>query len=82
MFAGNVLFHTIIDTGKKNFTKIFLQSFQVTKCCYAIIAIKHDFLIHVHLHLLGPEGGAEALKDSGFKTRPGAQQILMHTCRK
>ena len=42
---------------KKNFSKHFLQSFRVTKCFYAIIAIKHDFLIH--LHLLGHEGDVE-----------------------
>ena len=45
-FAGNVLFRAIIGTGKKNFSKQFLQSFRATKCFYAIIAIKYAFLVH------------------------------------
>ena len=45
-FAGNVLLRAIIGTGKKNFLKHFLQSFRAKKCFYAIIAIKHAFLIH------------------------------------
>ena len=56
-FVGNVPFRAIIGTGKKNFSKHFLISFQVTKCFFGIIAFKHDFLIH--LHLLGPSGGIE-----------------------
>ena len=45
-FAGNVLFRAIIGTGKKKFLKQFLQSFRAKKMFYAIIAIKHAFLIH------------------------------------
>ena len=46
MLAGNMLLCAIIGTGKKNFLKHFLQSFRAKKCFYAIIAIKHAFLIH------------------------------------
>ena len=53
-FACNVPFRTVVGTGKKNFTKHFLQSFRVTKWFYEIIVIKHVFLIHSHL--LGPSG--------------------------
>ena len=42
--ACNLPFCTIIGTGKKNFSKHFLQSFQVKECFYAIIVIKHDSL--------------------------------------
>ena len=58
-FAGNVPFRAIIGTGKKNFSKHFLQNFRVTKCFYAVRTIKHGFLIH--LHLLDPSGGVETL---------------------
>ena len=45
-FAGNVLFRTIIGTGKKNFLKQFLQSFRAKRMFYAILANKHAFLIY------------------------------------
>ena len=67
-FAGNMPFHAIVGTGKKNFSKDFFcdgctcQSFRATKCFYAILAIKHAFLIHKHL--LGPSGG---VKPSPFR---------------
>ena len=57
--AGNVPSHAIIGTGNKELFEAFLQRFRVTNCFYAIIAIKHDFLMH--LHLLGPSGGVETL---------------------
>ena len=56
-FAGNVPFRAIIGTGKKNFSKHFLQNFRVTKCFYAVRTIKHGFLIHLHL-LEGERGGS------------------------
>ena len=43
--AGNVPSHAIIGTGNKELFEVFLQRFRVTKCFYAIIAIKHDFLM-------------------------------------
>ena len=46
MFTGNMLFRAIIGTGKKNFLKQSLQSFQAKNYFYAIIAIKYAFLIH------------------------------------
>ena len=69
-FLGNMPFRTIISTGKKNFWKQLLQSFPVTKYLYAIVAIRYDFIIH--LHLLGP------LDSRGWNTSLGAQQMLMH----
>ena len=56
-FAGNLPSHAIIGTRKKFFLKHFLPTFWVTGSFYAMIVIKHGFLIH--LHLLGPEGGVE-----------------------
>ena len=43
---------------KKNFRSSFSKVFE-RQNLFAIIAIKHDFLIY--LHLLGPSGGAETL---------------------
>ena len=71
-FIGNVAFRAIIGTGKKNFLQHFLQSFWVTKCFYARMVIKHNFLIH--LHLLGPTGGVSG---SGFNTSLGVQQSVL-----
>ena len=71
-------FFAPLGTGKKNFSNQFLQSFRETKCYYAIIAIKHAFLIHKHL--LGPSGGVETLAFQArrFNTSLGVQQMLMH----
>ena len=41
-YAGNMPFRAIIGRGKKKVSKHFLQWFCVTKCFYAVIAIKHD----------------------------------------
>ena len=44
---------------EKKLFEEFSTKFRVTKCFYAIIEIKHDFLIY--LHLLAPSGGVETL---------------------
>ena len=49
MFTGDMAFRAIIGTGKKELKKHFLHGFRMTKWFYAIIAIKQDFLIHLHL---------------------------------
>ena len=79
-FAGNMSFRVIIGTEKKkkkkkkknNFSKHVLPR-RVIKCVYAIIAIKHDFL------MLGPSRNRR-LSGSCLNTSLWAQQMLI--CRK
>ena len=79
MLAGNILFRSIIGIGKnhQNFGNIFSNVFEyccMIECFRAIMVIKHDFLIH--LHLLGPSGGVEThLSGSGFITFLWAKQM-------
>ena len=46
MFGGNMLFRAIIGTGKLKFFEAISPKFSSEKMFYAIIAIKHAFLIH------------------------------------
>ena len=71
-FASNM--HFCASTWKKKNLRHFLQSFRPRKCFYAIIAIKHAFLIHK----LGPSGFNTSLSGSGFNISLMAQQMLMH----
>ena len=68
-FAGNVPFRAIIGARKITSSMHFLQSVRATKTFYAIIAILHAFLVHVHEYLLGPSGGAETFR-LGFANLP------------
>ena len=72
-FAGN-----IIGTGKKNFLKQFLQSFQAKKM---ILSNNSDQTCFSDiLTSAGPRGRCWklSLKGEGFNTSLGAQQMLMH----
>ena len=77
-FAGNVLFCAIIGTGKKNFLKQFLRSFQAKK--NVLCNNSNQKCFSDTLTSAGPLGRCRnpRLSDSGFHTSLGAQQMLMH----
>ena len=49
----------LLEQEKRAFRSLFSKVLEWRNIFYAIIAIKYDFLIH--LHLLGPSGGVEIL---------------------
>ena len=56
------------EQEKRTFRSIFSKVFEWRNIFYAIIAIKYDFLIH--LHLLGPSGGVETLAFQALVSTP------------